>query len=97
MELLTQELIEKLPRIGQAEHEADPVAYCKFFTPDSCWTWYVLEYDGEDLFFGWVVGFEKEYGYFTLSELRGVRGVLGLPVERDLYFSPKRLSQIQRG
>ena len=97
MELLTAELIEKLPRIGQTEHEDDAIVHCKFFTPDSGWTWYVLEYDGADLFFGLVVGLEREYGYFRLSELRSVRGALGLPVERDLYFSPQRLSEVERG
>jgi hypothetical protein len=76
--------------------ERDPVAYVKFFTPDSSWTWYALEYDPEDrLFFGYVVGMEAELGYFALDELRAVRGPLGLKIERDLYFSPTPLSQIR--
>jgi len=29
---------------------------------------------------------EEEWGYFVLSELESVRGPLGLPIERDLYF-----------
>ena len=32
-------------------HEADPLVICKFFTPDSSWTWYGLEFDGQDIFF----------------------------------------------
>lgn len=67
---------------------------CKFFTPDSSWTWYVIEFDGEDSFFGYVVGFEKELGYFSLSELQEVRG--GLPIERDLYFDPIPLSEVKK-
>ncbi|GAH87664.1 unnamed protein product [marine sediment metagenome] len=55
----------------------------KFFTPDGSWTWYAVEFDGEDLFFGLVDGFEKEWGYFSLKELQSIRGKLGLPIERD--------------
>ncbi|MBX3597961.1 MAG: DUF2958 domain-containing protein [Rhizobiaceae bacterium] len=32
---------------------------------------------------------EPELGYVTLSEIKQVRGALGLPVERDLYFTAK--------
>ena len=45
-------------------------------------------------FFGLVEGFEKELGYFNLSELESVRGPLGLPIERDLHFQPKTLGEI---
>ena len=37
---------------------------------------------------------EKELGYFSLSELRLVRGPLRLPVERDLYWKPRTLKEI---
>ena len=55
----------------------------------------LAEFDGEDLFFGWVVGFEQEPGYFRLSELAAARGPFGLPIERDLHFSPTRLSLVK--
>lgn len=74
----------------------DAPAFVKFFTPDANWTWYVSEYDGEDTFFGLVAGFEVELGYFSYTELEGVRGRLGLPVERDLYFTPTSLRQLQQ-
>ena len=93
MKLLTKELLKKLPLLGANDEVADPTAIVKFFTPDSSWTWYATEYDGEDTFFGRVDGFEKELGYFSLSELKSVRGMLGLPIERDRWFSPKPLSE----
>ena len=96
MELLTNELRKMLPPLYSQEHEEDPLVICKFFTPDSTWTFYALEFDGEDLFFGWVVGFEKELGYFRLSELAQARGPFGLPIERDLHFSPRRLSEVMK-
>ena len=69
----------------------DAIAQVKFFTPDSSWTWYASEFDGEDIFFGLVSGFEVEPGYFSLKEMQEVRGPMGLPIERDLYFEPKTL------
>ena len=96
MELLTKELREQLPPLYSQEHEADPLVICKFFTPDSSWTWYAIEFDGQDVFFGLVVGFEEELDYFRLSELTQARGPLGLPIERDLHFQPTRLSLVRK-
>ena len=96
MELLPQELRQQLPPLYSQESVADPLVLCKFFTPDSSWTWYAIEFDGEDVFFGWVVGFEQELGYFSLAELEAVRGPLGLPIERDLHFAPLRLSAVKQ-
>jgi hypothetical protein len=31
-----------------------------------------------------------ELGYVSISELTALRGTLGLPVERDLHFTPKQ-------
>ena len=87
MKLLTQEIRKSIPKIGEQEHLGEKaVIHVKFFDPCGSWTWYATEYDGEDTFFGLVHGFEKELGYFSLSELESVRGALGLGIERDLYF-----------
>src|SRR5918995_3948362 len=92
MQLLTKELRKKLPKLYANEEKGmEALALVKFFTPDSSWTWYASEFDGEDLFFGLAVGFEPELGYFRLSELLTVRGKLGLPVERDRFFTPTPL------
>ena len=95
MKLLTKDLRRKLPPLYSSEKCTDPIVYAKLFTPDSNWTWYALEFDGEDLFFGFVVGLDNELGYFSLSELESVRGPLGLPIERDLHFKPQPLSRIR--
>ena len=93
MKLLSKELRAKLPPLYSTEKDEDPTAVAKVFTPDSNWTWYATEFDGEDRFFGLVDGFDKELGYFSLSELASARGPLGLPIERDRWFSPKPLSE----
>ena len=96
MMLLTKELLKRLPPLGSQEEVEDPLLVCKFFYADFSWTWYPIEFDGRDTFYGLVDGFEEELGYFTLSELMSNRGKLGLPVERDLYFKPCRLSEVMK-
>jgi hypothetical protein len=96
MQLVTKELRKQLPALGATEKQADPQVLLKLFTPDSSWTWYVTEFDGKDSFFGLVVGFEIELGYFSLSELEATTGPLGLHVERDLYFKPTPLSEVRK-
>ena len=96
MKLLTKEILKKLPGLAEQDGKgAEAIAYAKFFTPDSNWTWYATEFDPETgTFFGLVDGAEKELGYFTLPQLESVRGAFGLPVERDRYFSPTKLSEL---
>ncbi|HEY59192.1 MAG TPA: DUF2958 domain-containing protein [Anaerolineae bacterium] len=93
--LLNKESQEKLPELYSGEELGlDALAQVKFFTPDSNWTWYASEFDGKDLFFGLVIGFDIEIGYFSLSEMQAVRGPWGLPIERDLYFEPTILKEL---
>ena len=70
MELLTQELRQQLPPLYSQEHVADPMVICKFFHPLSNMTWYAIEFDGEDIFFGWVHSDFPELGYFSLNEMQ---------------------------
>lgn len=95
MKLLTKALKKSLPPLGATDNDPDPMVICKFFFPDFHWTWYVIEYDGADTFFGFVDGDFPELGYFTLSELKDNRGKLGLPIERDRYFKPCQLSELK--
>lgn len=96
VQLLPKTIRETLPELYTNEEIGlDAVALVKFFTPDSNWTWYTSEFDGKDLFFGLVIGHEAELGYFSLAELQELRGPLGLEVERDLYFEPKTLRELQ--
>ncbi len=98
MMLLTKAIEAKLPAICSQEHVADPTVQLKLFTPDGHFTWYATEYDPKSrMFFGLVSGHEEELGYFSLTELESVRGLMGLPVERDMYFTPKPLSECRTG
>jgi hypothetical protein len=88
MELLPNELREQLPKLYEQEGTKDKIVYIKFFFPAGNWTWFVIEGEpeGDDfLFFGYVIGLDKEWGYFTLKQLEEIN-IHGLTVERDLYF-----------
>jgi len=74
--------------------DPDPMVICKFFFADSHWSWYAIEFDGDDTFYGLVYGDSPELGNFSLSELTSVRSKLGLPVERDRSFQPCLLSEL---
>ena len=91
--LVPNDMLTSLPPLYATQDQDHPVAYLKFFTPDSSWTWLVTEYDPQErLCFGLAVGHERELGYFSLAELEEVRGPMGLPIERDLHFQPMPLS-----
>lgn len=108
--LINEEIANTLPPLYSNEQIGlEALALIKYFTPDSSWTWYASEGSPVDedgyfdtgkekvdyLFFGLVIGWEIELGYFSLSELQSARGALGLPVERDLYYEPMTLQQLQ--
>ncbi|EGP55735.1 putative lipoprotein [Agrobacterium tumefaciens F2] len=87
-------------RVSEEQEDFDPLPVVKLFTPDGSATWLITEAyeeaDGDLRMFGLCdLGLgTPELGYVMLSEIEGVRGRLGLPVERDLYFRPEnRLSR----
>ena len=83
---------DKLPALGSGAR----VARVKLFDPCSGWTWYLAEYDPETRqAYGVVVGNETERGYFDMGELVSHRSNgFGLPIERDLHWTPCPLSEI---
>ena len=95
IKIITKQDLKRLPPLGATDGQGmDAVAQVKFFTPDAGWTWYATEFDGKDTFFGYVIGVEKEFGAFSLTELKSIRGKLGLSVERDRFFKPTPLKDI---
>ncbi len=77
MELLNKKIEKSLPELYSQEHVADPVCNLKFFTPDSSFTWYVLEgakqEDGDWLFFTKAVSHFCPEG--AISLLEGMRTI----------------------
>ena len=98
MKLLTQDIINKVPKLYETEHLEleDKMIYAKFFAPWSNWTWYLIEFDGKDRCFGFVKGHEAEFGDFSLNELASLEGPFGLRVERDMHFTPTKVCDLPR-
>jgi len=119
---IPNELSDKILPLYSTENIPDPTVHVKLFTPDSSFTWYLLEasalmkdgtyqpingapdhiaFVGESdeiadvTCFGLVVGHETELGYWSLADIVKVRGPLGLRVERDLFFTPRPLSEVR--
>jgi len=96
MQLFTDEQRERLLDNGRrtaAGERLDPEPVVKLFTPDASATWLLTELspNDPDIAFGLCdlgLGF-PEIGYVSVTEIRMLRGHLGLPVERDLGFVAK--------
>jgi hypothetical protein len=97
MTLITQAQLAQLLANGKPQRAAidndqgaiDFKPVVKLFTPDAQCTWLLTELDPDhELAFGLCdLGMgEPELGYVSLTELRTVRGKLGLPIERDEQF-----------
>ena len=94
MKLLTAAIRKQLPALyaTEAVDTDQKLLVVKFFNPSGRSTWYGVEFDGVDTFFGYCVSALgpdcDEWGYFSLSELEQVRGRFGLGIERDLSWTP---------
>ena len=96
--LIPQTLLSDIPDLYETNGLVNPICHVKLFTPDSNWTWYIIEFSKEDTetCYGYVEGLESELGYFTLKELESIHGPLGLAIERDMFFTPAPFSSIKK-
>lgn len=92
MKLLTKKIEEKLAKfpLYSTDGHKEKEVIVKFFNPYGAGRWYVCEGEkqenGDWLFFGLVELIEKEWGYFTLSELQSIPTPCNLGIERDLHY-----------
>ena len=92
----SQEQLGKVPGLYQTENVEleDKILDMHFFI-GGC-DWYAAEYDGEDIFFGFVNLNDPqnaEWGYFSLKELDEIN-IKGIGVDNDLHWQLKRFSEI---
>ena len=94
--LLPARAVERLLDSGRhiartGDDDLEPVV--KLFTPDANCTWLLVSIDPDDpdLAYGLCdLGLGcPEVGSVSITELRSVRGAVGLPVERDVHFVPE--------
>lgn len=96
--LLPEQLPSKIPDLYETAGSLNPICHIKLFTPDSSWSWYIIEFSKEDndRCYGYVDGLEAELGYFSLAELELFYGTFNLSIERDTSFKPTRLSKVKK-
>lgn len=99
--LMPKPVREALPAIrAQDGKGGEAVAHVKFFSAFSRYTFYVTEWNGEDLLYGYVLsplGEDcDEYGYASLSELAEAKVFGGVPaIERDCHWSARPLAECE--
>jgi len=93
MDLMPDDIRQRLLANGAAEVETDHMPVVKFFDPTGAATWLITEMmpDEPDILFGLCdLGMGcPELGYVSLAELQSVTGRLGLGIERDFYFTAR--------
>lgn len=99
----TKSRLDQIPRLYVTENIPlqDKLLYLHFFIGGS--DWYVTEFDGNDMFFGYVVLNGDlhcaEWGYFSFSELKEIRvaGWLEIDCELEEFWEVKMFSKIKVG
>ena len=78
--------------------ENGTLALIKLFNPTGAGTWYIAEYDPETrIAYGLAHIQEAELWSFSMEELVNYRGRFGLPLERDLWWQPCPLNEVEKG
>ena len=98
-DLIPDWLAAMIPRDTSTVPAKEHIVYVRIFTPDSSWTWYVVEYNPESrIAFGFAINWSMpefaEWGSFSIAELESVRGGLGLHPERDFWFTPSLFPEV---
>jgi len=86
---------DKLPGTDDAHAQEDPLIRVKLFNPTGIGYWYLAGYD-PDTQLAWGIAhlFESEIGDFDMGEIIDLRGQFGLPVERDIHWTPRPLNEV---
>lgn len=97
----SQERLARIPRLYETEHIPlqDKIVHLHFFIGGS--DWYVTEYDGNDLFFGFAIlnndmG-NSEWGYVSFAELKSI-SIHGIEIDCELepFWQPTPVSSIPK-
>ena len=96
----TKEQLAKIPRLYETENVPlkDKQVHLHFFIGGS--DWYVAEYDGEDLFWGYAIlngDLEMaEWGYLSFEELKAIKIPPGFEIDCDQYWQIKKAGEIEK-
>ncbi len=96
----SQDQLSRIPRLYETEDTRieDKLIYLHFFIGGS--DWYIAEYDGHDLFFGYAIlnGDEEmaEWGYISFGELKNIKIPPGIEVDCDVFWKVKKASEVTK-
>ena len=96
------ERLTKIPRLCETESIPlkEKLIYLHFFI-GGC-DWYVAEYDGEDLFWGYAILNDDhqcaEWGYISFRELKEIKVARWMEIDCELeeHWHVRRASEIKR-
>lgn len=99
MKLLTNEILDRLPKLGATENDKDPILHAKLIEPSTLRNWYPSEFDGENYMFGLIECAISglSWCHFRLLELEEECNPPELSVQRDPDFQPTPASRIIKG
>lgn len=96
----TKEQLAKLPKLYEIEMVSlkDKPIHLHCFI-GGC-DWFISEYDGEDLFFGYAILNNDremaEWGYVSLAELKSIKIPPGFEIDCEIYDPPRKASEIKK-
>lgn len=98
----TKERLVKMPKLYETENVPlkDKLIRLHFFI-GGC-DWYISEYDGDDLFFGFAILNNDlqmaEWGYISFGELKSIKidGWLEVDCELEEFWQAKRVIEIDK-
>ncbi len=97
----TPKQLNALPELYATENAPleDKLIHMHFFV-GGC-DWYAAEYGPSDrLFFGYAILnndlINSEWGYFSLDELAGIRTRQGIEIDRDLHWTVRKASEVDK-
>ncbi|WP_041280587.1 DUF2958 domain-containing protein [Desulfosudis oleivorans] len=95
-----EDMLQRIPKLYETEHVplTDKLIYMHFFI-GGC-DWFVAEYDGNDIFFGYAIlnndYYNAEWGYFSLSELKSIKIQGWAEIDRDTFWEVKKASEVDK-
>jgi len=97
MELMNKEIQQDLPKLYDTENirTENKILKVRYFAMYSNWEWYLVEYNKDTkIAFGYVIGQEKEWGYFSIEEFQQMNDD-ALAIIRDENFKEIKFGDLK--
>jgi hypothetical protein len=96
----TKDQLNTIPKLYETEHVPlhDKMIHFHFFI-GGC-DWYIAEYDGEDLFWGFAILNEDyvnaEWGYISYRELKSIKIQGWVEIDCDLHWKVRPSCEVEK-